>query len=789
MATLQAIVDIQDRASAKFARMTAAAKAFEEQLDKVDRKLKEVEAKMAAMSRMKVTMRASLDTSNFDAQLAAMMARARAAGISDISIGANGPDTGGLGGFAMTASGLAVPDSIARVISGDGDPETGIRGVDRSRRRRVGIERANNGVLGFVTTVFRLLLNLRTILGPLTDGFAKLFDIGTEFVGGVLTKLGLNGAKFIGTMSELVPLLASVAAGFTALGAAAFAVVMIGTALAGVLGLIATALTSLLVPLAALTAGIGGLIGIVGFVAIPMIKWISDTKKLVDEKDELNKKLETLDKTSKEYIKTQNRLNEIQKELNKSGAEGVFRQLQSAGDRIGNAIFTPKNTQLFTDIIAKGLEALRPLLPILTKLVTMFATEIAKVADKFVEFTKDPANLALIMNFFEAGARLIQPFADVVGQLGKLFMQLGVAIGPIAEVMLRDLAGWLKSITDYLSTPEGMASLRKFFEDMYPVFKDLVVLLVAFLGGIKDVGVALAPEFRMVIGWLREVGGQFVKWIIETVKKYGPDFARFMRIIGNVIGIIWDILTKVYDAAQPVIQVIFSIIEGILNWARVLLRLIEVSHVIDVIRIALTIVLTPVRWLVNGIKLIFEKMNELLTWVANSTFGQVIAAAFEAIATVVEAVAGAVDKLISGIKWLLEHLPSFSKNFSPDQIAAYRNSVMGGGIGGSPGAGNAAGTMTGGQIPTSPNVEGGGASGAIVTRPTRALIGEAGPEAVVPLHATRGSRRLQLGSESGVQISGDIHVHGVQNLNDFVNEVQKYISNLPRESGSEMSIG
>jgi hypothetical protein len=70
--------------------------------------------------------------------------------------------------------------------------------------------------------------------------------------------------------------------------------------------------------------------------------------------------------------------------------------------------------------------------------------------------------------------------------------------------------------------------------------------------------------------------------------------------------------------------------------------------------------------------------------------------------------------------------------------------------------------------------------GAIVSKPTLAMIGERGePEAVVPLgHETETSRALGLGGGITVQF-GDIYVQGGENAGrDFINQVNEQLRNL-----------
>jgi hypothetical protein len=301
----------------------------------------------------------------------------------------------------------------------------------------------------------------------------------------------------------------------------------------------------------------------------------------------------------------------------------------------------------------------------------------------------------------------------------------------------------------------------------------------------------------MVVGWLREFGGQFVKWIIETVQKYGPDFGRFMKIIGNAIGIVWDVATKIYDAFKPLIEFFLLILEVVINLLRAGLRLAELAHVADIIAMAFGLLFAPINLVLEIVKRVAGWINDMFTMLADSSVGQAVSRVFGVIGDAVLGVAGWVDKIVSGIKWLAEkaswlfggdNTVIVSPTPGQQAAAAQRNDLMSRGFTSSGQPLNPALTAprTGNPILDA----GRGASGAVVTRPTRALIGESGPEAVVPLSATRGSRRLNLNNKqnSSIQIQA-VHVHGVQSLDQFVTEVQKYVSNLPRESSTGMSIG
>ncbi len=67
-----------------------------------------------------------------------------------------------------------------------------------------------------------------------------------------------------------------------------------------------------------------------------------------------------------------------------------------------------------------------------------------------------------------------------------------------------------------------------------------------------------------------------------------------------------------------------------------------------------------------------------------------------------------------------------------------------------------------------------GATGGIVTRPTRALIGEAGPEAVVPLSSAPGASPLPAGGLGGGTVNVTVNMPPGANGNDVVRALQQY---------------
>jgi hypothetical protein len=77
-----------------------------------------------------------------------------------------------------------------------------------------------------------------------------------------------------------------------------------------------------------------------------------------------------------------------------------------------------------------------------------------------------------------------------------------------------------------------------------------------------------------------------------------------------------------------------------------------------------------------------------------------------------------------------------------------------------------------------------GADGAIVTRPTFALIGEAGPEALIPLNQTPGNRPLPKNMGTMGETTINVYPSAGMDERELANMVSREISYLMRKGSS-----
>ncbi len=120
---------------------------------------------------------------------------------------------------------------------------------------------------------------------------------------------------------------------------------------------------------------------------------------------------------------------------------------------------------------------------------------------------------------------------------------------------------------------------------------------------------------------------------------------------------------------------------------------------------------------------VLGKAKDVYSWSGWGAIGGVIAAPFRAAISAVQAVLGAINSVISAAQRAINLVGKIKKPFSGGTDPSKSVVIPG------------TTTRWGKSVPR-------GATGGIVTRPTLALIGEAGPEAVVPLNETPGSSPL-----------------------------------------------
>ena len=218
-------------------------------------------------------------------------------------------------------------------------------------------------------------------------------------------------------------------------------------------------------------------------------------------------------------------------------------------------------------------------------------------------------------------------------------------------------------------------------------------------------------------------------------------------IMEKLIDFFVDDLVPAIEAVWPVVETVFNLIKS------------HVTNAINVIRV----VLDPLMDLVRG------------EWGdAWDSFKERVIVVWEGIEDVIRRVVGVIKNLVSGmvdaVNEAVERIVEFFLSI-PKKIAGLGGKILAEITGG-------AGGLVGKAIGLIPGL----AEGGIVTKPTLALIGEAGPEAVVPLRGTRSASDFDrpLGGGGGGTV---INMNGVTVVANSAEQLIASINDYARRNG------
>jgi phage-related protein len=433
---------------------------------------------------------------------------------------------------------------------------------------------------------------------------------------------------------------------------------------------------------------------------------------------------------------------------------------------------------------------------VITKAITIFETLKGKLEEALaplggMEGTVDLLKTAFkflgdilgtyVIPFFEAGLKnaldiigaILGTIIDYIGNLIAAFMKIfdGIKTGDVGKIFegIRDAifapfeALWtnlvdlftniFNNVVEAVKSVFGIASPSKVFGD---IAQAIIDGLMAILGTIVDI--ALAP-FRLLITGVQTLFNGLTSFFTNVVK---PLIDTFFTGISTAVTTVKDaivvVFQKIKDTIVTVVNFLVTIVlvtaktffNGVKSAAGFLLD--KINSVFPGIK---TVITTVADFLKNTIQVnITNFFNNIKTGAGTLLTG--ISTAFNAIKSVIQTVASAVKTALSGL-WnglssgLAAAVSTVKSTLRPafkfivDTVNNLRKIPV-----------------VGGLLPSlsMPSWMAAGAEGAIVTRPTIALIGEAGPEALIPLHKMPGSSPVpDLSGTSGTSSKNDITIN------------------------------
>ncbi len=148
--------------------------------------------------------------------------------------------------------------------------------------------------------------------------------------------------------------------------------------------------------------------------------------------------------------------------------------------------------------------------------------------------------------FFSATERVARLVTKALKDLGQAFLEVLKVAEPFGEVLLEDFTKWTDKVLEFTQSASGQTSLKSFFEDAIPPFKEIIGLGADLVETLFLIGRDLIrpgddgkPSFieRVATG-LRDALPGFREFIVESTQKNGPGLIRFFSELTHVIGVL-----------------------------------------------------------------------------------------------------------------------------------------------------------------------------------------------------------------------------------------------------------
>ena len=304
------------------------------------------------------------------------------------------------------------------------------------------------------------------------------------------------------------------------------------------------------------------------------------------------------------------------------------------------------------------------------------------------------------------GGPLLNSFANlttgllpVIEQLGPVLTGVMEDLAPIITDLAGQIPGLLLSFMPLLPVLGELAAV--FFElaaDLLPIF---VNLFMALLPIITD----LVPILAVFIGDAMEI---LVPIIMQLVEALVPIVEALLPVFAELFAALAPVVLKLVEAMLPLIELLLPLFIGFIEFLTPIL--VTVAEILGVVLVA------AVNFFVGAITLITESLSTFGTFFSDLWDG--IKQFFEdTINSMITGFEAFVNFLIGGVNKIIGALNSL-KFTVPDWVPEIGGATLGF------------------NIPRVPEISLGRvafAKGGMVTGPTNALIGEAGPEVVIPL--------------------------------------------------------
>ena len=408
--------------------------------------------------------------------------------------------------------------------------------------------------------------------------------------------------------------------------------------------------------------------------------------------------------------------------------EGTFGAVNSATGITDEAFDVVADTtqfklnQALTELKASLIEIGAIILPFVNQIVERFGV----LTDAFRGLT--PAQQEMIVKF-GAIAAAVGPVLLVVGKLITGVGAIIAVFNPLTLKIALVVAAVAALAAGFMYLWNNSETLRETVRNAFEVIRSTVVQVIDQVRQKLD-------ENRETIETLRQGFLTFVQFLADYVV---PAIVTFYSIyLQNVIRFLGLIVTGLIDV--------------IAFWTNFVTKLVEVGvAIVEFTAAAKTNIDTFVEGIRTSLVTTFTEIKTFFTNVFESIYSTITGTMQRAVNYVITGI----NKVINAWNGISFTIPTVTVPF----VGTFGGQTVG----------------TNDITPISP-LEAAGAEGAVVRRPTIALIGEAGPEALVPLNRTRGNAPLSdlRGGNIIINVNAGMGTDGAEVGRQVVDAIRAY---------------
>lgn len=342
----------------------------------------------------------------------------------------------------------------------------------------------------------------------------------------------------------------------------------------------------------------------------------------------------------------------------------------------------------------------------------------------------------------QVGAVLLPVFADLAEQL----IPLTEAVGDELALAFEDLTPVLTDIIGQLpSLMNAMLPLIPILGQVAAIFFDLVSAVLPVFVNLLNAILPTIEELAPIIAEALVVAFEaFVPVLMTLVDALMPIVEALLPVLAELIVALAPIVVRLIEAFMPLLDLILPILVDLIEFLTPLL-----ITVADILSVLLT---QAINILIEG----FEGFISFLTpfiKIFESTFGGIKEFFYGIVNNLIGMWEGFANAIINGVNFVIRALNRIQVK-APSWVTKLTGM-----------------TSFGFSIQELPNIalpRVALAEGGIVAGPMNALIGEAGPEAVIPLD------KMPRGATYNITVNAGIGTNGAQVGEQIVNAIRRY---------------